>query len=98
MRLLVVEDDKKLAAYIVKGLQEAGFAVDHCPDGDDGLIMATGNQYDAAVIDIMLPGLNRLALAQHLRKQRRAVPVMRLSATASRDEGVKGLHCGTGDY
>ena len=50
MRLLVVEDDRKLASYIVKGFQEAGFAVDHCADGEQGLIMATGNEYDAAVI------------------------------------------------
>ena len=64
MRLLVVEDDKKLAAYIVKGLREAGFAVDQCADGDEGLVMATGNDYDAAVIDIMLPGLNGLTLVQ----------------------------------
>lgn len=98
MRLLVVEDDKKLAAYIVKGLQEGGFAVDHCAGGDEGLVMATGNDYDAAVIDIMLPGLNGLALVQELRKQRSALPVLLLSAKASVDDRVKGLQTGGDDY
>ena len=98
MRLLVVEDDKKLAAYVVKGLREAGFAVDHCGDGDEGLVMAAGNEYDAAVIDIMLPGLNGLALVEELRRQRRAVPVLLLSAKAGVDDRVKGLQTGADDY
>ena len=98
MRLLIVEDDKKLASYIVKGFQEAGFAVDHCTDGEDGLVMATGNDYDAAVVDIMLPSLNGLALVQELRKQRSAVPVLFLSAKATVDDRVKGLQTGGDDY
>ncbi len=98
MRLLVVEDDKKLASFIVKGFKEAGFAVDHCADGEEGLIMATGNEYDAAVIDIMLPSLNGLALVQELRKQRATVPVLILSAKASVDDRVKGLQTGGDDY
>lgn len=98
MRLLVVEDDKKLASFIVKGFKEAGFAVDHCADGEEGLIMATGNEYDAAIIDIMLPSLNGLALVQELRKQRATVPVLILSAKASVDDRVKGLQTGGDDY
>lgn len=98
MRLLVVEDDKKLASYIVKGFQEAGFVVDHCDDGEQGLIMATGNDYAAAVIDIMLPGLNGLALVQELRRQHSHVPVLILSAKASVDDRVKGLQTGGDDY
>ena len=98
MRLLVVEDDKKLASYIVKGFQEAGYAVDHCGDGENGLIMATGNDYDAAIVDIMLPNLNGLALVQELRKQRSAVPVLFLSAKATVDDRVKGLQTGGDDY
>ena len=98
MRLLVVEDDKKLASYIVKGFQEAGFAVDHCADGEEGLIMATGNEYDAAVVDIMLPSLNGLALVGELRKQKCNVPVLILSAKASVDDRVKGLQTGGDDY
>ena len=98
MRLLVVEDDKKLAAYVVKGLHEAGFAVDHCADGEEGLVMATANEYDAAIVDIMLPSLNGLALVQELRKQRSNVPVLILSAKASVDDRVKGLQTGGDDY
>lgn len=98
MRLLVVEDEKRLASYVVKGFQEAGFAVDHCEDGEHGLIMASGNEYDAAVIDIMLPRLNGLALVQELRKQRSHVPVLFLSAKASVDDRVKGLQTGGDDY
>ncbi len=98
MRLLVVEDDKKLASYIVKGFKEAGFAVDHCGDGDDGLIVASGNEYDAAVVDIMLPGLNGLSLVQELRKKRADVPVLMLSAKATVNDRVKGLQAGGDDY
>lgn len=98
MRLLVVEDDKKLASYIVKGLREAGYAVDHCADGEEGLIMATGSDYDAAIVDIMLPRLNGLALVEDLRKQRSFVPVLILSAKASVDDRVKGLQTGGDDY
>ena len=98
MRVLVVEDDKKLAGYVVKGLQEAGFAVDHCADGENGLIMATGNDYDAAIVDIMLPGLDGLTLVQELRKQRSTVPVLFLSAKAAVDDRVKGLQTGADDY
>ncbi|HEV3409241.1 MAG TPA: response regulator transcription factor [Chthoniobacterales bacterium] len=98
MHLLVVEDDKKLADYIVKGFHEAGFAVDHCADGEDGLMMATANEYDAAVIDIMLPRLNGLGLVEGLRKQRSNVPVLILSAKASVDDRVKGLQTGGDDY
>ena len=96
--MLVVEDDKKLASYVVKGLQEAGFAVDHCGDGENGLIMATGNDYDAAIVDIMLPGLDGLTLVQELRKQRSTIPVLFLSAKAAVDDRVKGLQTGADDY
>ncbi len=98
MRLLVVEDDKKLASYIVKGLREAGYAVDHSADGEEGLIMATGSDYDAAIVDIMLPRLNGLALVEELRKQRSFVPVLILSAKASVEDRVKGLQTGGDDY
>ena len=84
--------------YIVKGLQEAGFAVDHCANGEDGLIMATGTDYDAAVVDIMLPGLNGLKLVEELRKQRSTVPILFLSAKASVDDRVRGLQTGSDDY
>ncbi len=98
MRLLIVEDDKKIASFIVKGFKEAGFAVDHCADGEEGLTMAMGNEYDAAIVDIMLPGLNGLALVEELRRQHSAVPVLILSAKASVDDRVKGLQTGGDDY
>ncbi len=98
MRLLVVEDDKKLASYVVKGFQEAGFAVDHCADGEEAFVMATGNEYDAAVVDIMLPKLDGLSLVHELRQQHSLVPVLILSAKASVDDRVKGLQAGGDDY
>jgi two-component system OmpR family response regulator len=98
MRILVVEDDRKLASYIVKGLREVGYAADHCQGGEEGLIMATGNQYDAAVIDIMLPKLNGLDLVKELRKLGSDLPVLILSAKASADDRVKGLQIGGDDY
>lgn len=98
MRLLIIEDDKKLAGFIVKGFQEAGFAVDHCADGEEGLIMLTGTEYDAAVVDIMLPNLNGLQLVEELRNQKSTIPVLILSAKSSIDDRVKGLQTGGDDY
>jgi DNA-binding response OmpR family regulator len=98
MRVLLVEDDEKLGAFIKKGLREAGFAVDHCTDGEEGLIMVTGNEYDAAIVDIMLPNLDGLSLVREVRKKRSTVPVLILSAKASVDDRVKGLQIGADDY
>ena len=83
MRLLLVEDDLKLASFILKGLKEAGFAVDHCADGEDGLHMALSEPYDAAVIDIMLPKRDGLSLIDELRKIKNNTPVIILSAKRS---------------
>lgn len=98
MRALVVEDDQKLGKFVAKGLEENGFAVDHCTDGEEGLIMATGNEYDVAVLDLMLPQLDGLSLLKELRRQRVAFPVLILSARASVDDRVKGLQAGGDDY
>ena len=98
MRLLVVEDDKKLASFIVKGFEESGFAVDHCADGESALDMALGNAYDAAIVDIMLPKLDGLSLVQELRKEKVKTPVLILSAKATVDDRVKGLQSGGDDY
>jgi len=98
MRLLIVEDDKKLAAFIVKGFRESGFAVDHCAEGEEGVIMATGNEYDAAIIDIMLPDLDGLSLIKEMRKKRITTPVLILSAKGTVDDRVKGLETGGDDY
>jgi len=67
MRILVVEDDKKIASFVVNGLKQSGFAVDHSGDGENGLIMAQSIAYDAAVVDLMLPKLDGLSLIQQLR-------------------------------
>jgi DNA-binding response OmpR family regulator len=98
MRLLVVEDDPKIASFIVKGFKESGFAVDHCADGSQGLDYALGEPYAAAVIDIMLPGMDGLSLVQELRKKKIMTPVLILSAKATVDDRVRGLRSGGDDY
>jgi two-component system OmpR family response regulator len=98
MRVLVVEDDKKIASFISRGLKQAGFAVDHASDGEDGLHLALHQSYDAAVIDIMLPKLDGLSLIEELRRQKVNTPVIILSAKRSVDDRVKGLQTGGDDY
>ena len=80
MRILVVEDDAKIASFVVNGLKQSGFAVDRSADGEDGLLLATTTSYDAAVVDVMLPKLDGLSLVQKLRKQGVRTPVIILSA------------------
>jgi two-component system OmpR family response regulator len=98
MRLLVVEDDPKIASFIVKGFKESGFAVDHYADGSEGLTYALAEPYAAAVVDVMLPGLDGLSLIQELRKNKVMTPVLILSAKASVDDRVRGLRSGGDDY
>jgi len=98
MRILVVEDDKKVASLIVKGLRQEGFAVDHTADGEDGLHLALNEPYDACIIDIMLPKLDGLSLIKGMRHQKISTPVIILSAKRSVDDRVKGLQTGSDDY
>ena len=98
MRLLLVEDDSKIALFIKKGLKEEGFAVDHAEDGNDGLHLALYEPYDLAIIDLMLPGLDGLSLIRQLRESGSSVPVLILSARRSVDERVEGLRTGGDDY
>ena len=98
MRVLVVEDDKKIASFVVNGLKQSGFAVDHCANGEDGLIMARTVPYDVAVIDVMLPKLDGISLLQTLRRESIRTPVIILSARASVDDRVRGLQAGSDDY
>jgi len=98
MRLLVIEDDRTIASFLVKGLQEAGFAVDHAEDGRKGLALALTESYDAAVVDVMLPGLDGLSLIEELRRQKVRTPVLILSAKRSVDDRVRGLQAGGDDY
>jgi two-component system OmpR family response regulator len=98
MRILVVEDDKKIASFVVNGLKQSGFAVDHCGDGEAGLSQAQAISYDAAIVDVMLPKLDGLGLVQQLRARGSRTPVLILSAKASVDDRVRGLHAGGDDY
>ena len=98
MRILVVEDDRKIASFVVNGLKQSGYAVDHCPDGEEGLTKAQTIAYDAAVVDVMLPKLDGLSLVQQLRTNGKRTPVLILSAKASVDDRVRGLQAGGDDY
>ena len=98
MRLLVVEDDPAIASFLVKGLKEAGFAVDQAASGGTALEMASSESYDLAIVDLMLPGMDGLALIEELRRRRIAVPVIILSAKRSVDDRVRGLQAGGDDY
>lgn len=98
MRVLLIEDDLMIAAFVSKGLKEAGLVVEQASDGKIGLQMALNSSYDAAVIDIMLPGLDGLAIIDQLRQRRIKLPVIILSAKRSVDERVEGLQAGGDDY
>jgi two-component system OmpR family response regulator len=98
VRILVVEDDPKIASFVVKGLKQSGFAVDLCADGEAGLDLASATPYDAAVLDIMLPKLDGLSLVQRLRARQIRTPIIFLSAKAGVDDRVRGLQAGGDDY
>ena len=98
MRLLLVEDDSKIASFIIKGFKAEGFAVDHAGDGESGLDLALTEPYDVAIVDIMLPKMDGLTLIQHLRGEQIKTPVIVLSARGSVDDRVKGLQTGGDDY
>jgi len=98
MRVLIVEDDSKIADFIIKGLESSGFAVDHAPNGQDGLHLALTEPYDAAIVDIMLPQLDGLNLIARMRQAKINTPVIILSAKGSVDDRVKGLQIGGDDY
>jgi two-component system OmpR family response regulator len=98
MRILVVEDDAKIASFVEKGLRAAGYAVDHAADGETGLHLALTEPYDVAVVDIMLPKLDGLSVIDQMRQAKRNTPVIILSAKGSVDDRVKGLQTGGDDY
>jgi two-component system OmpR family response regulator len=98
MRLLLVEDDIKIAQFVVNGLKEAGFAVDHAANGEDGLHLALTEPYDIAVVDLMLPKVDGLTLIEEVRRNDINTPVLILSAKRSVDDRVKGLKTGSDDY
>ena len=99
MRILLVEDDKDVAGFVVKGLREAGHTVEHADNGRDGLFLAASENFDAIILDRMLPGgIDGLRLLETLRAQDNATPVLFLSALTQVDDRVKGLKAGGDDY
>jgi two-component system OmpR family response regulator len=98
MRLLIVEDDSRMVSFVAKGLKEAGYVVVHASDGMSGLHLALDEPYDAAIVDIMLPRMDGLALIEELRRRRVRLPVIILSAKRTVDERVRGLQAGGDDY
>jgi two-component system OmpR family response regulator len=98
MRILLVEDDRKIASFVIKGLKAAGYAVDHASDGEEGLHLALTQPYDTAIVDIMLPKLDGLTLIGKMRAANVSTPVIILSAKGSVDDRVKGLQTGSDDY
>jgi len=98
MRALIVEDDATIAEFVARGLREAGFAVDLAADGEEGLARALNEQHDVAVMDLMLPKRDGLALIDELRRRGRNTPVLILSARRSVDDRVRGLQAGGDDY
>lgn len=98
MRVLLIEDDQKIAGFILKGLKEAGFVTEHVANGPHGLEIALTQPFDAAIVDIMLPGMSGLELVEELRRRHIVLPVIILSARRTVDDRVKGLHAGGDDY
>ena len=98
MRILLVEDDLKIASFVQKGLASAGFAVDHAANGEDGLHLALTEPYAAAIVDIMLPKLDGLKLIEEIRREAIDTPIIILSARDALDDRIKGLQTGGDDY
>ncbi|HNX82066.1 MAG TPA: response regulator transcription factor [Candidatus Omnitrophota bacterium] len=98
MRILVIEDEKKVADFIKRGLKEEGYAVDIACDGDGGHFLATTNDYDVVILDIMLPKLDGMSLCRRLRAEKIKTPIIMLTAKDSVKDKVAGLDSGANDY
>ncbi|OMH36288.1 DNA-binding response regulator [Motiliproteus sp. MSK22-1] len=98
MKLLLIEDDQKISAYIAQGFQESGDVIDTLFDGNDGLAMALEGDYDLLIIDVMLPGKDGLSVIEELRARGLSTPVIILSAKRSVEDRVRGLETGSDDY
>jgi two-component system OmpR family response regulator len=98
MKALIVEDDATIAGFVAKGLKEAGFSVDQAGDGESGLQLASSGSHDVAVVDLMLPKLDGLALIEEMRRRHVTTPVLILSARHTVDDRVRGLESGGDDY
>ena len=98
MRILVVEDDKKVASFLEKGLREEGYAVDVAHNGDDGLVMAHVHEYDLLLLDVLLPGKSGLEIVRDVRSRENTTPVLMLTARDDEEDVVLGLDAGADDY
>ena len=98
MRILVVEDERKIAGFIRQGLEEHGFAVEVCGNGDEAFTLATTRPYDTIVLDIMLPGRDGLSILRGLRERKNTVPVILVTARTELNERLDGLNLGADDY
>jgi DNA-binding response OmpR family regulator len=98
MHILFIEDEAKIANFVNAGLREHGFVVDYCDNGDEGYSRAIDNEYDAVVLDIMVPGKDGLAILKSLRRAKRNVPVILLTARNELDDRIEGLNLGADDY
>lgn len=98
MRVLVVEDEQKIAGFVKMALEEQGFSVDCVHDGDEGYALARQERFDVLILDIMLPGRDGLSILRQLREQRNPVPVILLTARSELDERLEGLNVGADDY
>ncbi|MBW4610048.1 MAG: response regulator transcription factor [Hassallia sp. WJT32-NPBG1] len=98
MNVLFVEDEAKIANFVRAGLKEQGFIVDYCDNGNDGYLRALDNEYDAIVLDIMVPGKDGLSILKELRRQGRNAPVILLTARNELDDRLSGLNLGADDY
>lgn len=98
MRILLVEDEKRLSHYIKKGLTEAGFAVDAAYDGEEGLYLAKEETYDVIILDVMLPKLNGIEVCKKLRVSKKITPILMLTARSETEDKISGLNAGADDY
>jgi two-component system, OmpR family, response regulator len=98
MNVLLIEDDRKIASFVKKGLKEQGFTVDVCDNGNDGYDLASGQAYDVILLDIMLPGRDGLSILRGLREKKNTAPVILLTARSALQERVEGLNLGADDY
>jgi len=98
VKVLIVEDEKKIASFLRKGLEAQGFVVEHASNGDDGYALVTSRPYDVAVLDIMLPGRDGLSILRNLRERKVPLPIILLTARSELNERLEGLNLGADDY
>lgn len=98
MRILVIEDEKKIATFIKRGLKEEGYAVDIALDGEEGHFMATTNDYDLVILDLMIPKMDGVTLCKKLRQEKFITPIIMLTAKTDVQDKITGLDSGANDY